>query len=330
MNPQKILVIRRDNIGDLVLTTPALTALRTHFPEARIDVLVNDYNAPVLAGNPDIDRVWAYRKGKHRAPGESILSVWLATAAMMWRIRREHYDVAIVATPTVSPSTYKFARHVRATRTIAAARLAGISDPLTLDTSQPHHEAEAVMALLRPLGIAAAAGPCKVMPPDTMEHHATPLIGLHLSARKARQRWPVENFAELARRLSAHHDARFLLFWSPGPENDPRHPGDDGKAARMLQLTAGLPMEACATHTLEELIAGLARCTHVICSDGGAMHLAAGLGKPIVCFFGNSDARHWHPWGVEYELLQPPSQDVGDISVGEALAAYDRLESRLA
>ncbi len=157
MNPQKILVIRRDNIGDLVLTTPALTALRTHFPEARIDVLVNDYNAPVLAGNPDIDRVWAYRKGKHRAPGESILSVWLATAAMMWRIRREHYDVAILATPTVSPSSYKFARHVGAKRAIAATD--GVSDPIRLARRDERHEAELVMDLLRPLGIEDAPGP---------------------------------------------------------------------------------------------------------------------------------------------------------------------------
>ena len=55
------------------------------------------------------------------------------------------------------------------------------------------------------------------------------------------------------------------------------------------------------------------------------MHLAAGLGKPMVCFFGNSPANRWHPWGVPYELLQKSSEDVGDIGVDEVLAAFERL-----
>jgi ADP-heptose:LPS heptosyltransferase len=84
-----------------------------------------------------------------------------------------------------------------------------------------------------------------------------------------------------------------------------------------------------ATHELPELVAGLSLANAVVCSDGGAMHIAAGLGKPIVCFFGNSSAERWHPWGVPYELLQKPSQDVADISVDEAYSAYVRLLERL-
>ena len=73
-----------------------------------------------------------------------------------------------------------------------------------------------------------------------------------------------------------------------------------------------MPVAACPTEELAELIAGLSLCEAVICSDGGAMHLAAGLGKPILCLFGQSDATRWHPWGVPYELLQAESRDVAD------------------
>jgi ADP-heptose:LPS heptosyltransferase len=55
------------------------------------------------------------------------------------------------------------------------------------------------------------------------------------------------------------------------------------------------------------------------------MHIAAGLGKPIVCFFGRSDPTRWHPWGVPHRALQPPSHEVKDITVAEALAAYESL-----
>ena len=83
------------------------------------------------------------------------------------------------------------------------------------------------------------------------------------------------------------------------------------------------------THRLDELIAALALCDRVVCADGGAMHIAAALGKPIVCLFGDSDAARWRPWGVPYELLQPPSRNVADIVVENVMQAYQRLCARL-
>ena len=55
------------------------------------------------------------------------------------------------------------------------------------------------------------------------------------------------------------------------------------------------------------------------------MHVGAGLGLPILCFFGDSNPRNWHPWGVPYELLNPASKNVKDISVDDADAAFERL-----
>jgi ADP-heptose:LPS heptosyltransferase len=135
----------------------------------------------------------------------------------------------------------------------------------------------------------------------------------------------VERYAELARRLHTEAGARFLLFWAPGSAADPKHPGDDEKAADLAARLAGLPLAPMPTQSLAELIAGLSLCDSVICSDGGAMHVAAALGKPLVCFFGNSDAVRWRPWGVPYRLLQAPSRDVADIRVEQALAAWQQL-----
>jgi ADP-heptose:LPS heptosyltransferase len=129
----------------------------------------------------------------------------------------------------------------------------------------------------------------------------------------------------LARQLNAESGARFLLFWAPGAVGDPMHPGDDDKAQELVSLMADLPVVALPTHHLAELIAGLSLCDAVICSDGGAMHIAAALGKRLVCFFGNSDAARWRPWGVPHQLLQPESRNVADISVDQALAAYRQL-----
>jgi ADP-heptose:LPS heptosyltransferase len=81
------------------------------------------------------------------------------------------------------------------------------------------------------------------------------------------------------------------------------------------------------TQTLPELIAALTECDALICADGGAMHLGAGLGLPIVCLFGNSGATRWHPWGVPYRLLQKPSFDVADIGVDEVVTAFNALKA---
>ncbi|MBL8491256.1 MAG: hypothetical protein JNM82_10805, partial [Rhodocyclaceae bacterium] len=123
--------------------------------------------------------------------------------------------------------------------------------------------------------------------------------------------------------IAARPNTGIVLFWAPGPEDDPRHPGDDGKAAALrAALPAGLPVFPMPTAALRELIAGLALCDSVVCSDGGAMHLAAGLGKPIACLFGQSDAVRWHPWGIPHQVLQPASRNVADLGVEEVLAAW--------
>ena len=95
----KFLVVRRDNIGDLVLTTPVFAALKAHFPGARVEALANTYNAPILEGHPDLDAVHAYKKDKHLDPGESRLANWTARLAQYMRLRRSRFDTVIVASP---------------------------------------------------------------------------------------------------------------------------------------------------------------------------------------------------------------------------------------
>lgn len=322
--PPKILVIRRDNIGDLVCTTPLLAALRARFPQAWIGVLCNSYNAPVLAGNPDIDEAFVYTKAKHRGHGESLLGILWRRVAMMRRLRRMGLDDVIVATTSPQPRVVQQARWLRPKRIVSFGDTANGDCMLPLD-SDGRHEVEDVFRIAALYGIDGAPPPCRVAAPAGQAAMAPLTVGIHISARKPSQRWPVERFAELMQALAATAPLRFRLLWSPGADDNPLHPGDDAKAAAIRARCGGLALEARPTAQLSDLIGELAACHAVICADGGAMHLAAGLGKPIVCLFGNSGAARWRPWGVPYRLLQKPSLEVADIGVAEVVAAFNDL-----
>lgn len=337
----KLLVIRRDNIGDLVCTTPLIRALRERYPGARLCVLVNSYNRPVVENNPDIDTVYAYMKAKHRDDGRSVFGVYWDRLRLIRKLRRERFDYAIIAGAPFLARALGLARAIRPKHILGFTE-AGKRGVRHIDTGVPYtlphplHEAEDIFRLLAPLDIAGEPPPMRVFPAapalaqaqaSLRERQLPPenVIGVHISARKPSNRWPAGNFVNLIRRLRDEYAAAFMLFWSPGSESNPRHPGDDEKARQIMRELGDIPILAYPTDQLDQLIAGLSLCRAVVCSDGGAMHLAAALGKPILCFFGKSDRTRWYPWKARHVLLQPPSLDVADIGVEEAVAAFEQL-----
>jgi ADP-heptose:LPS heptosyltransferase len=336
-----ILVIRRDNIGDLACTTPLMAALRTAHPEACLVALVNSYNREVLAGNPRLDAVFSYSKAKHRQSNESLMRIYLERVRAFLALRRLRLDYAILAAPHYQPHALTFARAAGARKVVGFTEQgceAGIDIAIPYCDGGRLHEVEDVFRLGVPLGVHAGhAPPLEIFPEAKAvekvrsalrQSHGDgdgPVIAVHISSRKPSQRWPAEQFASVIRELRKILGARFILLWAPGGAANPMHPGDDAVAERLMQSVHGLPVLQWPTISVSELTAALAAVDAVLCSDGGAMHLAAGLGKPIVCLFGDSQASRWHPWGVPYRLLQSTSRQVVDVSVQSVLDSFRDL-----
>lgn len=332
----KLLVVRRDNIGDLVCTTPLFTALRRRFPEAEIEALVNTYNGGVLAGHPDVDVVHAYEKRKH-GEGLSWPRIYGARLALLGELRRRAFDVAILAGAPVQRHALSLVRWIRARSIIGFVEqrpVHGISVPVEHEAGAALHEVADAFRLLAPLGIDGPPPPLRVMPSETAVARANAAwecrrcaglrVAIQISARKPSQRWGSSSFAELARRIRAGGDDCMIL-WSPGRSDDPRHPGDDEKVRSILTDAGEGACFAYPTMKIEMLVGALASSDVFVGPDGGAMHLAAGLGKPVVAMFGDSNPERWKPWGVPSRVLQAPSRGVADISVDEVLAAYDEI-----
>ncbi len=340
----RILLIRRDNIGDLVCTTPLFDALRRRFPDAYLCALVTRYNRAVLDGHPALDEIVAYTKTKHLDAGESVFRNYVARLRLMLDLRRRRFDYCVLAAPGYQRRMLALARWVGARHVVGFvepdkphARLIDIAVPWRFDPAQT--ETEDVWGLGQAFGIEGVPGAlCIVPPPDAAARLAPEVqvlragrrvVGIHLSARKPSQRWPAAHFAGIMHALHDVHGCVFMLLWAPGAADNPRHPGDDDKAAAVRTATAGLPVLPVPTATLAELIAAISLCDDVICADGGAMHLAAAAGKPIVCLFGHSSAARWRPWAVPYRLLQAPSMNVADVSVADVVRAYADLRYEL-
>lgn len=339
----KILVIRRDNIGDLACTTPVFRALRERYPNAYLCALVNSYNLPVLENNPDISQIFAYTKAKHRPSGKSIFGVYWDRLRLVQELRGLNFDYVILAGPGFQERSLLFARMLKPKHIVGFVQ-EGKRGIEHVDICLPYHpvpklihEAEDTFRLLATLGIESPPPKMRIVfdPKKTAIAQRLidqkqlsadgPLLGIHISARKPSQRWPASNFVALIKKLHQNHNAAFLLFWSPGDNSNPMHPGDDAKAKEIMDALSDIPTLAYPTHELGQLITGLSLCHMIICSDGGALHLAAGLGKPILCFFGKSESSRWYPWGVPHVLLQPQSLDVKDVSLEDAYDGVRKL-----
>jgi heptosyltransferase III len=325
----RILVIRRDNIGDLACTTPLLAALRARYPQAHIAALVNSYNAAVLDGNPHLDAVHVYTKLKHRRPGESRLGILFSRLRMLAHLRRSPYDYVLLAKGEFDRQGLGLARQLRRRHVVGFARAGEAAPGITLPVAAPGpglHEVEIMQRLAEQLDAREPPGPVRVYPrAECVEawraRISGPRIAVHVSAREANRRWPAERWIELIERLNAG----VVLVWAPGASSDPRHPGDDELAAAILRQARGTL--AAPTPALADLIAVLSLCDGFIGADGGAMHLAAALGLPTVAFFENDAPKiqRWRPWQVPHAIVTPPAREVLELGVEEVAAAWRRL-----
>lgn len=343
-NFNKILIIRRDNIGDLVCTTPAITALRTHYPNAKIGALVNSYNAEVLSGNPDLDCVFVYKKFKHAGGLVSRLAALGQRIRLIVQLRCWKPDVTILAKASYDKHGLNFARLIGAPNIIGyvpeAECMAKSRPDICLKTPDfaAVHEVEAIAALLAPLGITAPMGSLRLFPDLSKAgavHRSLPQavhrIALHISAREPARRWGMENFVALANHiLEAQRDVQVLLFWSPGRVDDPHHPGDDDVAAYLMKAVQSDRFIPMPTRNLTELISALSLCDLFIGADGGAMHLAVALNKKILALFENLPHKlnHWHPWQVKNQVVHSHDKnnpDVSNISLSQVMTAFKLL-----
>lgn len=195
---RRILVVRRDNVGDLVCTTPLFEGIRTHCPNLQIAALVNSYNHDVLRNNPNIDKIFVYQKTKHAIGVFGIFKAIIDRVALILAIRKWSPEIIILAKGSYDKHGLNFARMIGDAKVIGFVPESRVHQgkmlpDIRLDAprSDSMHEVESLNLLLSPLGIDDALGPLKVWPEASSTErikgrlpNAKFRIAIHLSARE--------------------------------------------------------------------------------------------------------------------------------------------------
>ena len=325
-----ILVIRTQNqLGDMLLATPAFRALRARAPHARIDLVASPANVDAVRESARFDHVYVFDK-----------RIWMrdptAAARFGARLRSAEYDLAIVlSTVDFSTTSVGLAALSGAHRRCGRAGVRAAEREIAADAyhwvlSAPTtgaHQTAANLELVAGLGAVSSDGAPEIFfsPAESARGAAAldrvlgarggPLrIVIHPGAGKLPNRWPAERFGRTARALQS---AGHRVCAACGPkERDLLDRMDAGAETAIPRLPF---------LSFRELGGALACADLMIANDTGVMHLGAAAGTRVLALFGPTDPRQWCPAAPRVFYLESPEGVLANLSTDAVIAGASAL-----
>ncbi len=294
--PRKILATFLCPLGDTLLATPALYALRKRYPSAHIVALTNRGTAGILQGNPDLDAMVLVNP-----PGAGI--EWARVARVLYHLRREQFDLIVnfstlgqVLTSVSggtkhidfpmppywwlrAPRDEKYLSVHAVDRYLDVARQAGAALPTETSERTPRlylsgKDRAAARAILRKAGIT---------PHDVV-------VTMHPGGEgfQRRKQWSTDRFAEVARGLMEQYQAKIVIVGGPTDK-----PLAEAIAAKLPVA----PLDTTGMTTLKQTAALIEASTLFIGNDSCPLHMAGAVGTAAIGVFGPSNIQQFHPVG---------------------------------
>lgn len=293
-----ILFVRIDGIGDLVLSTPAMDALKAAFPGAEITVLVSPAARNLLLHHPSVNRIVVYDR---EAPIWEKLDVIRALRRMRFDVAVDPFDSwdvepALLAGLSGAPVRVGYAG--------GGGRDVFFTAPLP-PPARDRHITEVVTGLLAALGASPVAVEPRIRVSQQECEEAArfieaenlggrTLVGVHPGASSESQHWPEEYYAELIDAVTADGGRAAIVFGGPGDGERLKRIGAAIRGTPPVFVQGGL-RRFCA----------LVRCCRVlVCNNSGPLHVAAALGVATVSFMGPTVKQRWHPRGSGHVVLR--------------------------
>jgi len=307
---KNILVIRTDRMGDVVLTTPAIAALRKAYPKARITIMVNPATKDIVEGNPFLDEVIVYDQfGKDKG----FFGFW----RFVFALRRHKFDLAINYHLKNRTNAMLFHAGIKPRIGFKNKKLnfflTQYPDPRT---NGMQHEAQYCLELLKYIGIEAndltlyvggnpesEAWAEQLFRQENISGSKDKIIVIHPGASCISKRWPPQRFAEVIDELDRKYTVKIILIGS----------GDNQLIAREVLVATKVPVvDLTGQTTVSQLISLLKRSSLLISNDSGPVHLSVCVHTPVISIFGRNQPglseTRWRPLGEKDIVLH---KDVG-------------------
>lgn len=294
MASHKILLIRLSSLGDIVLTTPAIRAVRVHFPEAYIAMLVAKQSAEILRENPHLDEIITFnRLAKDKDTGEML--------RIIRHLRARKFTLTI-------DLQRKFRTEMLMYFSGAAERIGkGRFCTVRVPEQGNKHATAHYFDLLHAAGVPAEDQKLELFLSESEQLDAAQrfdaagvnngalTVGFFPGAGWKLREWMPERFAAIGDRLVEHFNANVLIFGGP-------------KEAELVQTVADL-MNAPAIPfagnlQVRQLAACLEKCDLFLTNDTGPMHIAAAVGTPTVSLFGPGNHIRFQPLGTFHQTIR--------------------------
>ena len=294
--PKNVLVIKTCCIGDVLMATPMLSALREAFPAAKISLAVGSWSKSVVEGNPDIDDIidcGSIAGGRRFSLAEYF--------GVVRQLRVRQFDCCFVLERSALLTALPWIAGIPVRVGLDSG---GRGFSLTVRVAVPdrRHEAELYLDTVRAIGYEPVGPRMKFVPSQADRARADaalaacgdgPIVAVHPGGgvnpgmRLVAKRWPAERYAAVADRLVAS-GCHVVLVGDAGDR-------EVVSAVKRHMRSAGVDL--AGQLTLGELGAVLARCRLAVANDTGPMHLAVAVGTPVVAIFGPSDPLVYGPYG---------------------------------
>ena len=306
---QRILILRMGPLGETILTTPVIRALRARFPKAYIAYMVAPDREELVSANPNLDEVITYE---------------ISVPKLVYGIMKRAFQMAVVLQPTFRLVLHTLLARIPFRVGFETNCCSGKLLHAAVPNNTAQHETSRYLDVVRGIGVQPDSSEPEMFVNNAAQRWADeflgncgidpnrPLIGLNPGTGSVSRRWQKERFAKIGDLLHQEHNAQILVTAGPREGALP-HELAHQMACSPIILTGTTPMQ---------LGAMIQRCRLFISNDTGPMHMSTAVKTPTIALFGSSNPSRWGPFWHGHTIIARNSMD--EITVPDVLLAAEK------
>lgn len=301
---KRILLVRTDRLGDVILTLPMLAALRSCFPDAYIAMLLRRYTGEIVVGNPHVNELIWYDDGADYLPLRTMRRI----------LRVERFDIVIVGYPTLRLAWLMFTSGIPIRVATGYRYYSFLFNRRVFEHRKDakRHEVEYNLNLLKQVGCEAVDRPAFFLHiPEDVERNVEELLAalgvergmerliVHPGSGGSAREWPARSFGEVAARISKGRNMQVIVTGAAGEE---------AKVDEVLKENSPRAVSVAGKLGVKELAALLRSASLFLGNSTGPIHIAAAVGTPVVGLYPQivpMSPRRWGPYTTRKRVLVP-------------------------